>query len=103
MLSDQFLIETLPLGVLDQANRERVQQHRLRRSPANRTFEKMNRHTPQFSRLQAETPPLCFNTRCPSALLQSLAAAPGPWLGQGRLDLTRKGTQNMKSRQIIKR
>jgi hypothetical protein len=44
MLISQFLIETLALRVLDEANRDLLQQHWLRRGSGNRTVEKVNRH-----------------------------------------------------------
>ncbi len=42
MLGDQLLIKAFPLGVLDQANGDRLQQQRLRRGPGNRTIKKVN-------------------------------------------------------------
>src|SRR5258708_28566516 len=44
MFGDQFLIKSLPLGVLDEANDDCLQQQRLWRSSGNGNIEKVNRH-----------------------------------------------------------
>jgi hypothetical protein len=46
MFGGQFFIKVLALGILDEANRQGLQEQRFWRRPGNRTIEKMNRHAP---------------------------------------------------------